>query len=527
VWRRAWAGVRTGWGRVQTVGTLAVVVVPLALVLRWGLVERSSGPSFSPRPDSLEYAAAAHSLAAEGRYVLHVGPYEAPPRPPPGWPLLLSLLVRAGVVSESLWRITAVFGAAHALLLAIITARAVQLLLAWRGWLANDPRTRRRMLLAGLIAGGGWAIAPLSVDWDRTLMNDQATAFLAHAALFLAAIGLLGESRSRGRTVGLLLAGLAAGWALAMRPMTGYLLLGPVVALAIGGARLHGVRRTAGRLAWPVSAVLLVVGVVGQTMRASGRPFGEWSGYSYWLPELYGHLDRVFNIRHATQGHASFALRHRRTHEPMGNLEVAVRTLLGLPGLPKVGNAHLGQWWPMTAWLCAAALAAAVVWRQQGSRRVTAVTLIVMMLVWFAGHLAVYTLYFFPQTRFYLPVMVWCWVAVGVAAAVWWDGSWRRRAVLGYVVGSSFVLTAVSLRPMLVWTTLGPDRDNQAVRAAFADWRTWSDERRAGTMVPFDPVHAQALGLLAPEVLAVTRVWGPLPAVEHVWRLKNQGKIPN
>ena len=76
---------------------LAVLVVPVALWARWHGSPEAQAPFFHPRPDALEYAASAQSIAQTGRFFLQVGPYRVRPRFPPGWPLLLAPAVRLGV----------------------------------------------------------------------------------------------------------------------------------------------------------------------------------------------------------------------------------------------------------------------------------------------------------------------------------------------------------------------------------------------------------------------------------------------
>jgi hypothetical protein len=68
-----------------------------------------------------------------------------------------------------------------------------------------------------------------------------------------------------------------------------------------------------------------------------------------------------------------------------------------------------------------------------------------------------------------------------------------------------------------------PDQD---VRAAFAAWRRLPEPRRARTLLPFDPVEAQALGLLPPRVVRRIGAWGELPPTAHVKRLRALGLIP-
>jgi hypothetical protein len=103
---------------------LGAVVVPLALAARWGGDAEVKGSRFNPAPDAVEYAAEAQSLARTGQIFLQIGPYRVRPRFPPGWPLLIAPAVRFGVQGRELWRITAIFGALLAWLVAGVTAGA-------------------------------------------------------------------------------------------------------------------------------------------------------------------------------------------------------------------------------------------------------------------------------------------------------------------------------------------------------------------------------------------------------------------
>ncbi len=68
-----------------------------------------------------------------------------------------------------------------------------------------------------------------------------------------------------------------------------------------------------------------------------------------------------------------------------------------------------------------------------------------------------------------------------------------------------------------------PNVDTERTRARFDRWLAIGDERRSRRTMPFDPVHAQALGLLTPEVAAQVHAWGELPDTVHVRRLRANG----
>jgi hypothetical protein len=68
-----------------------------------------------------------------------------------------------------------------------------------------------------------------------------------------------------------------------------------------------------------------------------------------------------------------------------------------------------------------------------------------------------------------------------------------------------------------------PDRD---LRSAVAAWLRLSDAARAAATMPFDPLEAQALGLLPPATTARLRAWGDLPPTVQVRRLRALGLLP-
>src|SRR4051794_10005708 len=116
------------WRAYLLLAVLALVIVPLALVARWGGNAELKGARFSPWPDTVEYAAEAQALARTGQVFLQVGPYRVRPRFPPGWPLLLAPAIRSGMAGQDLWRITGVFGALLAWLLGAVAAWATAVL---------------------------------------------------------------------------------------------------------------------------------------------------------------------------------------------------------------------------------------------------------------------------------------------------------------------------------------------------------------------------------------------------------------
>jgi hypothetical protein len=65
----------------------------------------------------------------------------------------------------------------------------------------------------------------------------------------------------------------------------------------------------------------------------------------------------------------------------------------------------------------------------------------------------------------------------------------------------------------------------RGVRKRVPAWLASSDADRRGRRLPFDPVHAQARGLLPPAAVAGIREWGTLPPTWHVRQLARLGHV--
>jgi 4-amino-4-deoxy-L-arabinose transferase-like glycosyltransferase len=485
---------------------LAALVVPLALALRWGGDAEAKGSRFHPWPDAVEYAAEAQALARTGQAFLQVGPYRVRPRYPPGWPLLLAAAIRLGVEGRDLWRITALFGAALAWLLATVAAATTEALMA------PDRRSRGiAPLLAGLLAGGLWAVAPVAVDLGQTLMSDEPTALVCLLGLLLAGLAFL---RPNPGTWALALGGgLAFGLAAAMRSVAGLLMLLPLAGFLLASLRRSGLRATLPlALAWALGAAV-VAGLVVLIQLRSGWPAWQWSGYAFWMPVRFAHWTSPFELHTVFSPDEVFP--REVAGRPISHLDLAGRVLLGIPGLPAYHD--LGFFWPLAGWLAALPLYR-LARRRGGEAAAAAACLEPAFLLWTLAHVAVFSLYFFPSSRFYLAPLALSPVLLAIACGV---GLSRSRGVasvcaLCVVLLAAWGLVALRREPP-------PEIDSERTLVLFDRWRGWSDEERARQRMPFDPVHAQALGLLTPEVASSIRVWGELADTIHARRLKANG----
>ena len=475
---------------------LAAVVVPLAVWARWNGAVEPKWARFHPWPDAVEYAAEAQALARSGQAYLQIGPHRVRPRYPPGWPLLLAPAIRLGVEGQNLWRVTALFGAGLAWLLGFLAVRATQSL-------GGVP------LLAGLFAGCVWALAPIGVDLGQTLMSDEPTAFVSIAGLALAGAGFLRRD-GRGTLALLTAGGLAFGLAASMRSVAALLMVPPLAVFLLGGFRRLGARTLLRRAAlWALGAAIFPALTIGIQLR-SGWPPLEWSGYSFWMPARFDELSSTFSLDYALKPDTTF--RQEVQGRPISHLELALRVLLGLPGL---GERHyLGLLWPIAGWFAAIPL-----FRIARRRWETAPWVALALLLWTVGHAAVFSLYFYPASRFYLGPLALCLVllACGLGTIRWKIPAAIAAALLLLLTVQAFA----ELRSEPSPAALRRDR----TRAKFARWLQIGDERRAHRTMPFDPVHAQALGLLTPEIAAQVQSWGDLPYTVHVRRLRANGTL--
>src|ERR1700674_2267902 len=100
-----------------------------------------------------------------------------------------------------------------------------------------------------------------------------------------------------------------------------------------------------------------------------------------------------------------------------------------------------------------------------------------------------------------------------------------RRA---WIAGIALLAMLVSLGCAFVRfrATLAPGPPPERIFRHFRGWMDFSDDERARQPVPFDPLLAQAVGLLDPETLREIHGWGTLPPTLHVRRLRRKGLLP-
>lgn len=482
---------------------LAAGVFVLALVAREAQPHTLPTLALGPRPDALEYVAGAQAIAQYGRYFLQVGPERLRPRYPPGFSMVLAPAVALGVPAESLWRVTGLFGAALAVLVGGLAATAVGRL---------RPGHRRAELWAFALAGTLWALAPAAVAVGRAVLSDEPATFF-----LLLSLALAGRVMSPPSAVLAALAGASWAIALAIRPVVALpalLVLAPLALAQAWPPASNGSHRARGLLAALLGAVA-VVGLVVALLLRSGLPAWPWDGYSLWVPERHEVPGRLWSVDYALRGDPQTP--RQIEGRTLGNLEFVARSALGLPGLPL--HSTPGPGWPALGLLLVALVGPWVSQRRRLEAGVQGLWL--GLVLWSAFHFAFYGGYFFAAARFLLPLFAVSAVAVGAGLGVLLTRPGRvvRTVAALLALLAVFVTTRLTLR-------LEPQipRSLAVPAAATVDaWLALSDAERAAGKLPFDPVHAQALGLLDPDRLTAVHSWGELPATIHVRRLRARG----
>lgn len=495
---------------------LLLLVVPVALAARWYGPNEPRGPRFEPRPDALEYAASAQSIAQSGRMYLQVGPHRVRPRYPPGWPLLLAGAIRLGIPAESLWKVTGLFGAALAGLLALLAAEATRKL-------APNPLAPWSPWAAGLLAGWTWGLAPVGILMGQTLLSDEPAAFVSLAGLALAGLGLLrtGDASSRSALALTAVGGLAFGLAATMRTVSGALMAPPLAVFFLAALRRQGFRSTLKHAALFALGAAVFPAITCLILVRSGLPALEWSGYRFWVPKRFGRGGDAFSLRYAFEPYSPFKIGPGR--KPLPHLEVAARVLLGIPGL-RIYH-YAGLIWPALGWLAAIPL-----WRtarrRGGEAAALAPWIAAALLLWTLAHIALFSTYFYPAGRFYVGPQALSLALLAIACGCVLSRPGRlAKTVAGLTAGVVLGMTLhgfVDVRD----DRLPPlKRTEWNVPRKLDRWMAMGEERRSWRTVPFDPVHAQALGLLTPEVVDSIGSWGKLPATRHVQRLRAIGLV--
>jgi hypothetical protein len=491
--------------------TIAVAAFSIALAVRWNVAGDGVGRSFLPRPDAIEYAAGAQALAQEGTYLLRVGEVRMRPRYPPGLSLLLAPALRLGVPGEALWRVSAGAGAALAALLSALAWRLVSI--------CAGPRSRQGAAVAATVAGGLWSVAPAAFVGGTRIMSDDAATLFAFATLaaFAGALTTLAHGRAPAMAVA---AGACFVTTAAIRPPVALLLAVPMGVFAVSRLRRRPFARWGGLAVAGVCGAALPAALVAAVLVRSGESPWRWSAYALWDPLRFGPHASSFAWKYFWSLDAEFA---RSGRGDLTGLALGARLLLGLPA--NVPQESLGELWPALSLVGILAIG----WiarrrRDEPAQMLSAMA--VAALAWIAVNLLFWGAYYYPSARFFLPLLALSTLVVAGLAGCCWEllASRRRMIVLALVaIALSTLRLAVAAREAMAHVPrFGPEMVRERVEA----WWSLSDEERARGRVEFDPLEAQALGLLSPERMRSIREWGELPPTPHVRILRAMGRLP-
>jgi hypothetical protein len=313
-------------------------------------------------------------------------------------------------------------------------------------------------------------------------------------------------------------AGLLWGVVAVTRPVAGALMLPPIAVLAWTALRRPPRGPLLHALAAASAGALVAPLVVSLVLLHSGLAPLPWSGYRFWMPAQFDSVRGPFMLRSALEDRAGLG----EGGAALSNLQLGIRALLGLTGIRRSHQA--GFVWPLLGWI-----AGVFLWRAARRRRpalACASPLATAFLAWTAGHLVVFSLYVYSGGRFYLPVLATLAALFGAGTGVALS---RLAPGLRIGLGGTVALLAVFASGIPGPTQSGeytPPPLERALPRRVPRWLALDDATRARGTVPFDPVFAQALGLLGPEAVAGVHEWGKLPATWHVQQLVKLGVIP-
>jgi len=378
-------------------------VTVAAIVLLANVIERSAGLrrglELMPWPDGLEYAASAVNLTMGRGAVLHFGGYTYPSRYTGGYPLILEVFNRlfGGHIAIPFFSYTSDILGTLSVLIIFILARAM------------FGRA------AGTIAALLLAVSPVFITYSSLAMSDVPTLFVTICAaviLVLATSDYVAQSPGWMRMSAWLTFGLFAGFSTIIRPTNVTIVAGLALCIVMAASDkrdLPSVIKTA--IAIAVGFAIPVAWQLHQNSINLGSPFA--SGYSWWVPEVYGAGGRTFS--------AARLFGPTMPRNPHGNVIVYVTTLLGLDGmLGDRGNPRYFLY-PFAAAMFAIVGFIAIL-RAPGKTAAR-------RLMWFGlGYLAaltgLYCFYLFTDVAFILPAAFILFIAAGAGAAA--SNRWMR-----------------------------------------------------------------------------------------------------
>jgi len=368
------------------------LIVAALLILTYAVVTSAGlrrGVELMPWPDGLEYAASGVNLANGRGAVLHFGGYTYPSRYTAGYPLILAFFHRYYGREFRAVSVSMIFGMLSVFGIFVLTRGQF-----WR--------------LAATIAALMLALSPVFITYSSLVMSDVPTLFVTICAavmLVVATSEYVTQSSSWMRMAAWLMFGLVAGFSTIIRPTNAAILAG--FALCIFMVPLE--RRDLANLAKVALAIAIGFAIpVAWQMRQNSINLGSAfaSGYSWWVPEVYGAGGRTFS--------AAYLFGPTMPRNPHGNVIVYLTTLLGVDGmLGDRGNPRYFLY-PFAAAVFAI-VGFIAVFRAPGRSNAR-------RLMWFGlGYLgaltALYCFYVFTDVAFILPGAFILFIAAGCGAA--------------------------------------------------------------------------------------------------------------
>ena len=257
--------------QLQTALALALLLV----VAFFALFEPSfTASDLTIAPDSVEYSTAAWRLVHEGRYAVTINGTAYPPRYPPGF-ALLALAPVYQLLGHEIGIGAGIFGVLFWSLVGVAAAFAIG----------------RRLggLPSGLMAGAGVLLLPDFRRYSQMIMSDATCA----AMMLVLLLAYLRLTSAENNWRGWLTAGLISALAFSIRPTALSATL-PFLLLAL----LNSPRRRAlsNVLLFSLPIALFAASQMFYNFRALGSPLR--SGYQYWCPVPLDYPHLTFGISH-------------------------------------------------------------------------------------------------------------------------------------------------------------------------------------------------------------------------------------
>ncbi|MGC2278231.1 MAG: glycosyltransferase family 39 protein [Candidatus Binatus sp.] len=288
-------------------GIIVTAILALAAVMiRSAGMKR--GLELIPWPDGLEYAAAGENLAAGRGAVLHFAGYTYPSRYTGGYPLILEFFYRLNGAD---------FRALYAsMILGMLSVFGIYMLTRGQFW-----------RLAATVAGLLLALSPVFITYSSLVMSDVPTLFVTICAavmLVVATSNYVSQLPSWTRMSAWLIFGLFAGFSTIIRPTNVVILVGLMLCVLMVPLERRDLRNllSAG-VAVALGFAIPVAWQLHQNSINLGSAFA--SGYSWWVPEVYGAGGKTFSI--------AYLFGPTMPRNPHGNVIVYATTLLGLDGM--------------------------------------------------------------------------------------------------------------------------------------------------------------------------------------------------